>query len=147
VVEDVMTGVSRTMRVIGGLCFVALAVYVVISLVAGDLPDRVPMQFDGNNDPTWYASPAGFYAWTVLPWLGVNALLLLVRPKDSVVVDCAFAVVNAVFLLIFHVVYQNAVDGEFLRLTANGLVVLLFPVWLGIIGGAIYKATQNRRNA
>ena len=134
-------------RVIGGVCFVALAVYVLVSLIAGGLPDRAPMQFDGNNEATWYASAAGFYAWTLLPWLGVNALLLLVRRKDSAVVDVAFAVVNAVFLLVFHVVYQNAIDGDFLRLTANGLVVVLFPVWLGIIVGAIYKATHKRRTA
>ena len=137
-----MSVLRRTTLAIGAVSFVALAGYMVASLA--HLPDRVPMQFDADNEPTWFASPATFYAWMLALWLGTNGALFAARRHHDVAA-IGFGLINVVLLLIFHLIYQQATDGDFLRVSPNLAVLALAPVWLAVIvGGIRYKLTRHR---
>lgn len=125
---------NRVLRVLALLLALGSAIYIVA--VYSSSPDRMPMQWNLQNRPTWTAPKAAFFG------MFAGGLLLgvgftFVRTAAPAGASVAFA--NALLLITCH---QAATGGHGLSVGAATSIVLLV-----CLAGAGVTAAQARRAA
>jgi hypothetical protein len=103
-------------------------------------PDRMPMQWDLHNRPTWDAPKAAFFGvFAVAMFFGV-ALTVLPRTAP---VGAAFA---ACELFLFHVCRQAATGGRFFAVPVGAAAGVFVLVTFGAAAVTVVQALRSARN-
>jgi len=126
----------RSLRVLSVVLVAAAAVEMGGTYASS--PDRMPMQWDLQNRPTWYASKAAFFGMFAGGLL-LGLALTFLRPAAPV--GAAIVFTDA---LLFHVCHQAATGGHVLAIPVSIATVIV----LAVSGtAAVVTAVQSRKYA
>jgi hypothetical protein len=128
----------RALRVLALILVAASAVYMVA--VYASSPDRMPMQWDLHNRPTWTAPKAAFFGMFAAGLL-FGLALTFVRPAAAVGASLVFA-----DTLLLHVCYQAATGGRFLAMPVGVAATLVLVVCFAAAGVTVVEALKAARN-
>jgi hypothetical protein len=110
----------RMLRVMALVLAAAAAVY--IGLTWALTPDRMPMQWDLHNRPTWTASKSAFFGMFAGGLL-LGLALTFVRPAAPVGAAIVFS-----DALLLHVCRQAATGGSFLAIPVGAATIVVLAV-------------------
>ena len=131
-------------RVLVGAGFVVAAVTAIYMLTtARDLPEQIPMQYDGNGAVLWYAERAGFWMVVLALWFVVGGVLLAFSPR-SLAVAFTFFWLNVVIFGMYDLTYHQATGGGIVGLTPGVFVVLVMPGAIVSVVLAIREKSRPR---
>jgi hypothetical protein len=128
----------RTLRALSLTAAAAAAVYMVSSYASS--PDRMPMQWDLHNRPTWSAPKAAFYGMFAGALLFGVALTFLPRTAPA---GAALAVCQ---LFLFHVCRQAATGGRFFAVPVGSATVLVVLVTFGAAAVTVVQALRSAKS-
>jgi hypothetical protein len=110
----------RSLRVLSVVLVAAAAVEMGITYASS--PDRMPMQWDLHNRPTWFASKSAFFGMFAGGLLFGLALTFL-RPAAPV--GAAIVFTDA---LLFHVCHQAATGGRVFSIPVGVATIIVLAV-------------------
>ncbi len=115
---------------IAGALFLATALY--MALTYHTLPNKMPMQWDGHNIPTWYATREVFIVWMATILIGLNLLFCLVAQRVGELPPI-LVVLNGIELFGYHMIYQQVAPKKCLFIPVNvGTIIILIVAWVSI---------------
>ena len=129
-----------SLRGLSLLLLVLLVAYMAWSW--GKFPGMVPMQWDAQNRPLWFASRTTFFVWFIGLTLFLNALFTFIPVPQLAI---AGLVTNAVLLLLFHVVYQQVAPARFLYLPVDAAVYVILVLTLLSVASVVTFAIRQAR--
>ena len=112
---------KRFLVFVGGAAAATAVLY--MALTAADLPDRIPMQYGGDGETTWYADRGRFWFFLLVPW-ALTALVFLAFSARYLSVAFGFALVNVMVLLVYDLTREQAEVDSALGLSPNWFVLI-----------------------
>ena len=135
---------SFAQRFFVGAGFVVAAVTAVYMLTtASDLPDQIPMQYDGSGAVLWYAERAGFWMIVLALWFVVGGVFLAFSPR-SLAVAFAFFWLNVVIFGIYDLTLHQGTGGGIIGLSPGVFVLLVMPGAIIVVVLAIREKSRPR---
>lgn len=134
-----MSTATRVLLILGGIVGVLTAVY--MFRTSADLPDQIPMGYDGDGDVTWYAARDGFWMFVLLPWLGLSALFLSFA-RRAVSVAWAFLWINAFAFFVYDLTYNQATGDGIIGVSPGGFIAIMFAFATVLIVLAVRDASR-----
>lgn len=118
------------MLIIAVIFFLATVLYMAFTYQS--LPPMMPMQWNGRNIPTWYATRETFIVWMFVFLIGLNVVLWLASRRKPPLASM-LVLFNAIELFKFHMIYQQVAPQKFLFVPVNvGTIIIVATAFIGV---------------